>query len=473
MIDTSYDTNASSMSVHFRFTNSLLCLVLVALLFGEAGLLEGNDSDWPRFRGADGSGRIPVREFPAEWSADENVAWTAKIPGAGWSSPISTAGKVFVTTAVFDQQAGPKGFRGGVSSMRTYRQDGEKNRRQTSFELHCLDLATGQKLWQRQIVRKTPSFIIHPSNTYATESPATDGSLVFAYFGAAGTVAAFTLDGKPVWSREIGRFESGNGFGSGSSLAVDGSRVIVQFDNDGESFIAALDAQTGRDVWRSPRESRTSWSSPVVWNSSGGTVIVSCSAGMITGHNPKNGKAVWKVTEFDGSFSSSPAVTEDHIFFGNSGPGSRGPLAAVSALAKGTLPLTLGQGDSWITWTRAGSGPGLSSPVAHEGLLYVTGGNGILSCYQTADGELVYKERLPGAASVAASLWIAGDHLFAMDESGKTFVVPTGRDFEVTGTNQLKGLFWSTPAVVKGALLIRSAEAIHCIRSQSKSLSNL
>jgi outer membrane protein assembly factor BamB len=448
--------------------------IIAATAFAYVCLAKGNAADWTRFRGPDGSGRVANQTFPSHWSASKNVAWTAKIPGSGWSSPISTAGKVFVTTSIFDDQPGPKGFRGGVSSMRSYRQDGEKNRRNTSFELHCLDLKTGKKLWSRQVVAKTPSFIIHPSNTYATESPATDGKRVFAYFGAAGTVAAYDLAGNPLWTERVGKFVSGNGFGSGSSLAVDDNKVLVQFDNDGgESFLAALDTETGTEIWKSKRESRTSWSSPLVWNNAERKVIVSCSAGMVTGHNPQNGKPVWKVTRFDGSFSSSPAVTRDHIFFGNSGPGSRGPLAAVSAKAKGTVALTLGQGAEWITWTRAGSGPGLASPVAHNGLLYVTGGNGILSCYDTKAGELIYKERLPDASSVAASLWIAGDQLFALDEKGKTFVIATGPDFKVTRTNQIEGLFWSTPSIAGDSLLLRSADKIHCIRASSKALTNL
>lgn len=448
--------------------------LVAATVFAFACLAKGNAAEWPRFRGADGSGRMRNQAFPSEWSNDKNIAWTAKIPGAGWSSPVSANGKVFVTTAVFDDQPDPKGFRGGVSSMRTYRQDGERNRRSTSFELHCLDLATGKELWSRRVVEKTPSFIIHPSNTYATESPATDGDRIFAYFGAAGTVAAYDFTGKRLWKKEIGRFVSGNGFGSGSSLAVDGDKLLVQFDNDGEeSFLAALDTKTGDQIWKSTRDSRTSWSTPVVWNNSFQKVIVSCSAGMVTGHDPKTGKPIWRLTRFDGSFSSSPALTPDHIFFGNSGPGSRGPLAAVSAKAKGNETLTLGQGAEWITWTRAGSGPGLASPVAHNGLLYVTGGKGILSCYRTSDGEMLYKERLPGAASVAASLWIAGDQLFALDENGKTFVIATGPEFKVLCSNQIDGLFWSTPSIVGDSLLLRSADRIHCIRSTSKALTSL
>ncbi len=449
-------------------------LLVAGMAFAYGCLVKASANDWPRFRGPDGSGRIAAQTFPSKWSDEENVAWIADIPGSGWSSPVSAKGKVFVTTAVFAGQPGPKGFRGGVSSMRTYRQDGAKNRRNTRFELHCLDLKTGETLWHRRVVQKTPSFIIHPSNTYATESPATDGKRVFAYFGAAGTVAAFDLEGERLWTREIGQFESGNGFGSGSSLAVDDGKVLVQFDNDGDdSFLAALDAKSGDIIWKAKRKSRTSWSTPLVWENVHGKVIVSCSAGTITGHDPETGESVWQVNRFDGSFSSSPAVNEEMIFFGNSGPGSRGPLAAVSADAKGSRTLTLGQSIDWMKWTRAGSGPGLASPVAHDGFLYVTGGNGILSCYRTTDGEMVYKERLPSAASVAASLWIAGEQLFALDEKGKTFVLATGPEFKVKRTNQIDGLFWSTPSIVGDSLLLRSADKLHCIRHVSKTLGSL
>ena len=447
-------------------------LLVAGMAFAYGCLVKASANDWPRFRGPDGSGRIAAQTFPSKWSDEENVAWIADIPGSGWSSPVSAKGKVFVTTAVFAGQPGPKGFRGGVSSMRTYRQDGAKNRRNTRFELHCLDRKPAKRCGIAGWFRNAE--LHHSSIEYLRHGISGDGRQAgVCLLRAAGTVAAFDLEGERLWTREIGQFESGNGFGSGSCLPSTMARFSFSSTTTAMTFLAALDAKSGDIIWKAKRKSRTSWSTPLVWENVHGKVIVSCSAGTITGHDPETGESVWQVNRFDGSFSSSPAVNEEMIFFGNSGPGSRGPLAAVSADAKGSRTLTLGQSIDWMKWTRAGSGPGLASPVAHDGFLYVTGGNGILSCYRTTDGEMVYKERLPSAASVAASLWIAGEQLFALDEKGKTFVLATGPEFKVKRTNQIDGLFWSTPSIVGDSLLLRSADKLHCIRHVSKTLGSL
>jgi len=438
-----------------------LCLVALQLQADE----------WPQFRGPAGSGVLEKQLFPDAWSDDANVAWSAAIPGAGWSSPVVTDGKVFLTTAIFEGQSRPKGFRGGVGSMRTYRQDGEAQRTMTRFELRCLKLDDGSPLWTRKVVSRKPAFIIHPSNTYATESPATDGERVFAYFAAAGVLSAFDLGGKSLWSVEIGAYRAGNGFGSGSSLSVHNGKVFVQCDNDEKSFVAAFSAATGKEIWRHGRQSRTSWATPLVWNDGKVEVLVTCSAGRVTGHDLESGAALWKLDGFDGSFSASPAVEGGRLFFGNSGPGSRGPLACVEAGATGDLEYTLGQSSKHVPWTRAGSGPGLASPVALNGLIYVSGGTGILSCYESETGERVYQKRLPGSSSIAASLWIAGDKLFALDETGKTFVIRTGREFTVLGTNKIDDLFWSTPAVAGRSLLLRGADKLYCIRDAGNQLS--
>jgi outer membrane protein assembly factor BamB len=427
-------------------------------------LLGSLATDWPQFRGPAGTGLLANQNFPSTWSSDGNIAWSAKLPGSGWSSPVTTGDHVFVTTAVFEGQNSPKGFRGGVSSMRTYRRDSESQRTETRFELHCLNLADGKTLWTKEVIQRKPAFIIHPSNTYATESPATDGKHVFAYFAAAGIVAAFDLKGTPVWRADLGAYPAGNGFGSGSSLALHECTLFVQCDNDEKSFVVALDTASGKEIWRHSRDSRTSWSTPIIWKNDTRTVLVTLSAGRITGHNLETGEPIWKLDGFDGSFSASPAATSNRLFFGNSGPGSRGPLAAIDSRASGDLDYTLGKASKSVPWTRAGSGPGLSSPVAYEGLLYVIAGTGILSCYDCQNGERIYQERLPNARSVAASLWIAGDKLFALDESGQTFILKTGRKFEVLRTNRIDDLFWSTPAISGDSLLLRGAKNLYCVR---------
>ena len=423
--------------------------------------------DWNQFRGPDGSGVIPSAQLPKEWSAEKNLAWKTPIKGTGWSSPIVVDGSIFVTAAVFPDQPRPSGFRRGVSSMRTYRQDSEKMITETDFVLHSLRLEDGKLNWSRTVTTKKPAFTIHPSNTYATSSPATDGTHIFTYFAAAGVVAATTLDGKPAWERDLGAFPAGNGFGAGSSLMIGDGLLFLQCDNDEQSFAIALEPDSGETVWRVDRNSRTSWSTPILWENRFGKELILCGADTVTSLEPQTGKEIWKLTGFGGSFSSTPAFDSDRIYFGNSGPGSAGPLTTVEAGARGAVPYQKGQASKYSPWARTGSGPGLSSPVAYEGLLYISAGSGILSCYDTSTGDRLYKERLPNSGSVAASLWIADDQLYALDELGTTHIIQTGPEFKVARTNQIEDLFWSTPAVFNNTILMRGADFLYCVREES------
>ncbi len=424
---------------------------------------------WPQFRGPNGSGVLTQRTLPSTWSNTENIAWKTPLPGSGWSSPVITGGYIFVTAAEFPKQPRPSGFRRGVSSMRSYRSDSKKLMTDTDFKLHCLSLSNGELVWSRTITTKTPAFTIHPSNTYATASPATDGTRIFSYFAAAGIVAATNLEGEEQWQLDLGAFEAGNGFGAGSSLALGEDLLYLQCDNDEQSFVVAIEPATGKKAWKLDRSTRTSWSTPVLWKNSVGTELILCGADTVASHDPTTGKELWKLSGFGGSFSSSPAFDRDQIYFGNSGPGSAGPLTTVEAGAKGQVPYQKGQASKFSPWARTGSGPGLSSPVAHDGFLYISAGTGILSCYDTKTGDRLYKERLPNAGSIAASLWIANDELYALDELGATHIIKTGPEFEVLRRNQIDDLFWSTPAVLEDSLILRGADNLYCIRTPKSS----
>ena len=419
---------------------------------------------WPQFRGPEGSGVVKGVQLPPIWSNEENLAWRSKVGGKGWSSPIVVGQQVFVTAAEFPGQPRPSGFRRGVSSMRSYRKDSEKLMTETAFKLHCLNLADGALQWSRTLATRTPEFTIHPSNTYATGSPATNGEAVFAHFAAAGIIAATDLAGKELWARDIGAFKAGNGFGAGSSLSIGRDLLYLQCDNDEESFVLAIDPWTGEDRWRVDRETRTSWSTPVLWQNHLRAELIVCGADTVTSFAPGTGEELWKLSGFGGSFSASPAFDAQRIYFGNSGPGSVGPLTTVEAGATGRVPYQKGQPSKYSPWARTGSGPGLSSPVAYKGLLYISAGTGILSCFDTSSGERLYQERLPSAERIAASLWVADDELYALDEGGTTHVIQTGPDFKVLRQNTIEDLFWSTPAVLDRALILRGADYVYCIR---------
>ena len=209
---------------------------------------------WNQFRGRAG-GQVENVTHPLEWSGDKNVAWAAPMKGSGWSSPIVVGDRVIFTSAVSENAARPKGMMAGVGSMRTFRNQKPVNQK---FVVSCLNLEDGTVMWSKTVGELVPA-VIHPSNTYATESPTSDGKYVFTFFATSGTLTAWGLDGEEKWKKELGTYKSGNGFGSGSSLAISDGRVFVQFDNDESSFVAAFDTQTGEQVWRDDRPATVSY----------------------------------------------------------------------------------------------------------------------------------------------------------------------------------------------------------------------
>lgn len=418
-------------------------------------------SDWGQFRGPEGNGVNTKAKLPVTWG-EADIRWTADVPGGGWSAPIQAGNKIFLTTAVSEEVGRPKGFGRGVASMGSFSR-AKPPSEAVAFEIHCLNFEDGTLLWKQVVESRKPKHKIHPSNTYATETPATDGQHVYVYFASIGVVACFDLDGKEVWKREIGSFPSGNGFGTGSSLALADGMVYIQCDNDESSFLVAMDAKTGNDAWRVEREGRTSWSTPVLWSNKTRKELVVCGSGFVTSYEPKSGEVLWNLTGMGGSFTSSPATDKDRIYFGNSGPGSRGPLVAVNAGASGDIDLRAGDAEQdGLAWSVRSAGPGMASPVVVNGYLYVVS-SGILGCYDAETGDRVYRERLPEMSSAASSLIGTADHVYILGEQGKTAVVKVGQDYELVAENLVEGLFWSTPAVVENQLLLRSATQLYCI----------
>ena len=282
------------------------------------------------------------------------------------------------------------------------------------------------------------------------------------YFAAIGKIAALDFDGQIIWQQDIGAFPTGNGFGTGSSLTTGAGNVFVQCDNDEKSFVAAFDGTTGKEIWRQERDGRTSWSTPLFWKNDQREELITCGSGFVVSYDPKTGDELWKMTDIGMSFSASPAADNQRIYFGNSGPRSSGPLVAVSAGMSGSHPFATDAEIENMAWSKMQAGPGLASPVAVGGYLFIPG-RGILTCYSTDDGKVIFKERLK-LGSTAASLWAAGDRVFLLDENGKTLVLQAGPDLEIVATNQIDDLFWSTPAVAGKSLLLRGVKRLYCIR---------
>jgi outer membrane protein assembly factor BamB len=435
----------------------LACLGSLAFPFLGGG-------DWPQFRGAQGTGAVPAAEIPLSWSEQENVAWKVELPGQGWSQPIMVGDTIYVTAAVGAGLERPMDLEQGVADPRT-NEPGKPPDLVIEWRVLALDLASGKERWSRSAARGKPEHPIHPSNTWATETPAADAQGVYAFFGAPGTVAAFDPAGKELWQVELGSHPTMAGYGTASSPALHEGKLFVQCFNEEQAYLVCLDARTGRETWRAKHpEPGTSWSSPLVWRNEKRVEVVASSGRLITSHDPGSGAELWRVTGIVSPNSCSFAADPGCLYFGQKSPMANPPLYALSAGATGDL--SPAQGTSELrsqAWAQKAAAPGLPSPVVADGLLYIATEN-LLACRDAATGELVYKERVPELVTVIASPIAVGDKLVLLDEAGGAAVVQVGPEFELAGRGRLDDLFWSTPSVAGDALLLRGVEHLYCLR---------
>jgi outer membrane protein assembly factor BamB len=426
---------------------------------------------WPQFRGPAGDGVVPG-QHPDRWTPKENIAWKSKIPGVGWSQPVCVGGKVLVTTAVAERQARPKpgdwspgdGI-GGLSLL-----IGSVRRPPAidyQWNVLCLQADTGQVLWETTVQSGRPKVPVHPNNSYATETPATDGERVIAAFCSAG-IHCLDLDGKLLWSKDLGTYPTQMDWGTASSPVLLGELVYVQCDNEQASFLVALDKRTGGEVWRKERDERSNWCTPLVWKHEQRTELVVGGGTKIRSYDPATGELFWEMAA-SGRCSQSP-VAAGGLVFVNTGDrltGQRGLLAAIRPGARGDISLAEGsQTGEFVAWSVTLTGHGVASPLAAGDCLYLLDQqSGIIRCLDATSGKQHYRQRLPGATGLTASPWTCGGKVYCLDQSGQTFVLEPGPELRIVATNRLGDeMFWASPAFADGAIFLRSLDQLYCIR---------
>jgi outer membrane protein assembly factor BamB len=419
--------------------------------------------DWPQFRGPHNSGVNPQSQAPSQWSDTKHLAWTRKIPGYGWSSPIVVGDKILVTTGFSEGQKRPQPVSfpmfGDVKPPdAVYR-----------WEIHCLDRNTGKTLWSQVARERKPTIGVIFGNTYASETPVSDGACVYAYFGMHG-VYCYNLDGKEIWQRDFGAYKMLMNWGTGCSPALDDDRLFILCDNDEKSFLVALDKKTGKDLWRVPRDEKSGWATPFVWRNQVRVEIVTAGCNAIRSYHPADGKVLWELKRPAARpmsyVTATPVAGESMLYVAAGSRPGRSPLWAVKAGASGDISPKPGEtSNAGIAWSSTKACPEMASPLLYKDNLYVLMQNTvILMCLDARTGKEVYKERLRGARSFTASPWAHGGKIYFLDEDGRTFVVAAGPKFELLGKNEIKDLFWSTPALSRDALYLRGADRLYCIR---------
>jgi outer membrane protein assembly factor BamB len=407
---------------------------------------------------------VPKADVPLEWSEKTSVAWKLAIPGQGWSQPVVIGDTVYVTTAVGAGLEEILGMEAGIADPRTSAA-GRVPDVSIDWRVLALDLATGKELWSASATQGKPRYPIHPSNTWASETPVADAHGVYAFFGATGTLAAFDPRGKALWKAELGAHPVANGFGTGSSPAIHEGKVFVQCFNEDAAFLVAFDAKTGKELWRLQHaEPGTSWASPLVWHNGKRVELVASRDKLLTSHDPATGQELWRLAGVTGPSMCSFAADAEQLYFGQRSPMGNPPLYALAAGATGDLSPSKGSLDvKGQAWNQRGASPNMPSPVASEGLLYIVAEN-LLSCRDAASGDELYKERVGEFVTIAASPIVVGDRLLLLDEEGRAAWVPLGPEFELAGGGKLDDLFWATPTVAGNALLLRGAKSLYCLR---------
>ncbi len=434
--------------------------VVAALISQFAAAVHGEDAHWPQFRGPDSSGSAASAKLPEKWSTSENVAWKADIPGKGWSSPIVWGDRVFVTTVSSDEPGREPRKGLYIQDLRGTIPTGTHH-----WQVQCLDLASGKELWRKEAHAGKPSFTIHLKNSYASETPVTDGKHVYAYFGNVG-LFCYDFAGELKWSRTWDPVETRLGWGTAASPALHDGRIYLVNDNDKESYLVALDAATGKDIWRVKREEKSNWATPFVWKNDLRTEIVTAGTGKVRSYD-LDGKVLWELGPM--SMTAIPTPFAAHgLLYVTSGyvMDSTRPMYAVRPGAKGDISLKGEQkSNEFIAWSLPQIGPYHPTPVVVGETLYVLYDRGLLAGFDAKTGrELLARTRLTGGTAYTASPWSAGGKLYCLSEDGDTLVIEPGSTLQILATNRLEEMALATPAIAGDRLLIRTQSKIYCVK---------
>jgi len=419
----------------------LLLRFLAATLMLTVYVSVATADDWLGFRGSDGSGVSEANGLPTSWSAGNNVQWQTPLPGPGASSPIVVGDRVYLTCY--------QGF--GVNPEAP----GDPN--QLQQRVLSIRRADGEIVWNRAVPVALPAQAFEGFLTdhgFASSTPTSDGERVYVFFGQSGV---FALDqrGEIVWQADVGSGKSG--WGSASSPVIYGENVIVNAFVESRSLVA-LDRETGQEAWRLDGLRRT-WSTPLLANTADGkTEIVISLQGEIWGVDPESGEKLWTCEGIDDYICPSP-VAGDGVVYVIGGRSSR--AFAIRLGGRGDVS------DSHVVW-EAKVGSNVPSPVLVDGYLYWVNHRGLAFCVDASTGEMVYRQRLPSAGGVYASLTAADGKLYAVSRERGTIVLAASPEFEVLAENSLSpddSIFNASPAVADGTIYLRSNQALYAIHA--------
>jgi len=457
----------------------------VALGLGACAVALTAESSWTQFRGPQAGVVADDPALPDTWSATQNVAWKVPVPGRGWSSPVVWDNHVFLTTVLSDEAAPKPGLdliEDGKNASYLGGMRAPIARSSHRWVLLDLDFRTGKVRWQRELRDGEPLAAKHPKNSYASETPVTDGKRIYVYNGDLGLYAV-DFSGRIVWTTRVmapGSLPAENpeaakgrvDFGTGASPALYRDLVFVADDHErNDWFLAAYRASTGAEVWRvgerkSARAVALGWASPVVWTHAGRTEVVIIAGGAVRSFD-LSGKPLWVLQGAGTNSTPTPVVAGGLLYVGSGYPADQSrPVWAIRPGASGDISLKEGEtSNAFVAWSQPKLAAYIPSPLVYGDHLYTLADKGFLQCHDAASGRQVYgRQRIDVSTSgFTASPWAYNGRIFALSEDGDTYVIQPGPEFKVVGKNSLGEMALATPAVVRGSLLLRTASSLYRI----------
>jgi outer membrane protein assembly factor BamB len=407
--------------------------------------------NWPSFRGPQASGIAEGFPTVAEWNLErgENVRWKQPIAGLSHSAPVIWGNRIYLVTSVGEKEAPLKvGLYGSVNP--------EEDEGAQKFQVLCLDKTSGETLWTRTAFEGVPRFKRHPKGSFAASTPATDGSHVVAQFGTEG-LFCYDTEGKQLWKKDLGELDArwymmpDTDWGFASSPVLHGKSVIVQCDVMGGSFLAALDVDTGEEIWRTQRDELPGWGTPTVDVRASRSQVIVNGYKHIGGYDLETGAELWKLVGGGDIPVPTPVVARDLVFI-TSAHGKLAPIYAVPIDASGEVTL-----DSGLAWGTKKRGNYMQTPLVVGDWLYMCHDSGALRCYAAETGEEQYAERLgDGKTGFTASGVAADGKLYFTSEVGGIHVVKAAPTFELLAVNEMGEECMATPAISEGVLYWRT-----------------
>lgn len=421
------------------------------------------DANWPQFRGPSASG-VGGGEPPIEWNVEsgKNIRWKTEIPNLGHSSPVVWGDRIFITSAVpaTGESKLKVGLYGDITPV--------KGEPAQSFNVYCLDRKSGRILWERVAASGPPKIMRHPKSTHANPTPATDGKRLVVLFGSEGLLT-YDLNGKLLWKKDFGVLDAGfymvhaAQWGFASSPVIHGHMVIIQADVQKDSFLAAPDIKTGKELWRTPRHDVPTFGSPSVapYTAGGakGWQVVVNGWKHIGGYDLKTGKELWSLKGVGDIPVPTPVFADGLVVITNAHGRGR-PIYAIRTDAAGDIT----DNKSAIAWTEPRGGNYMQTPLLDDGLACFCFDSGVLSVYKMATGERQYQQRLGGGTSgFTSSPVAAGGHLYITNEEGHSYVLALGAEYKLLAENEIGETVMATPAIAGGVLYMRGGKHLFAI----------